>query len=83
MILEFKLLVFAFDTKLKGNVMATVQKGMNVEYLGHLGKVLVIDEQEQYALVETYNGHEQYAVPMEELEEIEAQQPLSLEASRY
>ncbi|MGR5336161.1 hypothetical protein ACPV5I_12100 [Vibrio gigantis] len=66
--------------------MATVQKGMNVEYLGHLGKVLVIDEQEQYALVETYNGHEQYAVPMEELEEleeIEAQLPLSLEASRY
>ncbi len=42
-------------------------KGMNVEYLGHLGKVLVIDEQEQYALVETYNGYEQYAVPMEEL----------------
>ncbi|CAH6834854.1 Malate dehydrogenase [Vibrio chagasii] len=83
MILEFKLLVFAFNTKLKGNVMATVQKGMNVEYLGHLGKVLVIDEQEQYALVETYNGHEQYAVPMEELEEIEAQLPLSLEASRY
>ncbi|CDT92012.1 hypothetical protein [Vibrio coralliirubri] len=63
--------------------MATVQKGMNVEYLGHLGKVLVIDEQEQYALVETYNGHEQYAVPMEELEEIEVQLPLSLEASRY
>ncbi|CAH7164435.1 Malate dehydrogenase [Vibrio chagasii] len=83
MILEFKLLVFAFNTKLKGNVMATVQKGMNVEYLGHLGKVLVIDEQEQYALVEIYNGHEQYAVPMEELEEIEAQLPLSLEASRY
>ncbi|CAH6877428.1 Malate dehydrogenase [Vibrio chagasii] len=83
MILEFKLLVFAFNTKLNGNVMATVQKGMNVEYLGHLGKVLVIDEQEQYALVETYNGHEQYAVPMEELEEIEAQLPLSLEASRY
>ncbi|MEZ9699351.1 hypothetical protein AB4455_08900 [Vibrio sp. 10N.261.46.E12] len=63
--------------------MATVQKGMNVEYLGRLGKVLVIDEQEQYALVETYSGHEQYAVPMEELEEIEAQLPLSLEASRY
>ncbi len=71
------------QTKVKVNVMATVQKGMNVEYLGHLGKVLVIDEQEQYALVETYNGHEQYAVPMEELEEIEAQLPLSLEASRY
>ncbi|MDN3700345.1 hypothetical protein ACFFUO_00190 [Vibrio artabrorum] len=63
--------------------MATVTKGMNVEYLGRLGKILVIDEQEQYALVETYHGHEQYAVPMEELEEIEAQLPLSLEASRY
>jgi hypothetical protein len=48
--------------------------------LGRLGKILVIDEQEQYALVETYNGHEQYAVPMEELE---VQLPLSLEASRY
>ncbi|MGC9402245.1 MULTISPECIES: hypothetical protein [Vibrio] len=63
--------------------MASVQKGMNVEYLGRLGKILVIDEQEQYALVETYNEHEQYAVPMEELEEIEAHLPLSLEASRY
>ncbi|HAH02279.1 MULTISPECIES: hypothetical protein [Vibrio] len=63
--------------------MATVEKGMNVQYLGRLGKILVIDEQEQYALVETYNGHEQYAVPMEELEEIEVQLPLSLEASRY
>ncbi|SBT12931.1 hypothetical protein VCE7224_01675 [Vibrio celticus] len=71
------------QTKVKVNVMATVQKGMNVEYMGHLGKVLVIDEQEQYALVETYNGHDQYAVPMEELKEIEAQLPLSLEASRY
>lgn len=63
--------------------MATVEKGMNVHYLGRLGKILVIDEQEQYALVETYNGHEQYAVPMKELEEIEVQLPLSLEASRY
>ncbi|PTP82276.1 hypothetical protein CWO04_20370 [Vibrio splendidus] len=63
--------------------MATVEKGMNVQYLGRLGKILVIDEQEQYALVETYNGHEQYAVPMEEIEEIEVQLPLSLEASRY
>ncbi|PMG08636.1 hypothetical protein BCU98_09710 [Vibrio splendidus] len=63
--------------------MATVEKGMNVQYLGRLGKILVIDEQEQYALVETYNGLEQYAVPMEELEEIEVQLPLSLEASRY
>tara|TARA_B100001063_G_scaffold216052_1_gene217409 strand:+ start:260 stop:451 length:192 start_codon:yes stop_codon:yes gene_type:complete len=63
--------------------MATVEKGMNVHYLGRLGKILVIDEQEQYALVETYNGHEQYAVPMEELEEIEVQLPLTLEASRY
>ncbi|MFA0574364.1 hypothetical protein AB4580_17550 [Vibrio splendidus] len=63
--------------------MATVEKGMNVQYLGRLGKILIIDEQEQYALVETYNGHEQYAVPMEELEEIEVQLPLSLEASRY
>lgn len=63
--------------------MATVEKGMNVQYLGRLGKILVIDEQEQYALVETYNGHEQYAVPLEELEEIEAQLPLSLESSRY
>ncbi|WP_026012225.1 hypothetical protein [Vibrio splendidus] len=63
--------------------MATVEKGMNVQYLGRLGKILVIDEQEQYALVETYNGHEQYAVPMEELEEIEVQLPLSLEESRY
>ncbi|MEZ8282790.1 hypothetical protein AB6C51_21410 [Vibrio splendidus] len=63
--------------------MATVEKGMNVQYLGRLGKILVIDEQEQYALVETYNGHEQYAVPMEELEEIEVQLPLSLEAGRY
>ncbi|NOJ09109.1 hypothetical protein [Vibrio splendidus] len=63
--------------------MATVEKGMNVHYLGRLGKILVIDEQEHYALVETYNGHEQYAVPMEELEEIEVQLPLSLESSRY
>ena len=63
--------------------MATVEKGMNVQYLGRLGKILVIDEQEQYALVETYNGHEQYAEPMEELEEIEVQLPLSLVASRY
>ncbi|WP_135456156.1 hypothetical protein [Vibrio echinoideorum] len=63
--------------------MSSVQKGMNVEYLGRLGKILVIDEQEQYALVETYNGHDQYAVPMAELEEVEAEQPLSLESSRY
>lgn len=63
--------------------MATVEKGMNVQYLGRLGKILVIDEQEQYALVETYNSHKQYAVPLEELEEIEVQLPLSLEASRY
>ena len=63
--------------------MSSVQKGMNVEYLGRLGKILVIDKQEQYALVETYNGNDQYAVPMAELEEIEAEQPLSLESSRY
>jgi hypothetical protein len=63
--------------------MARVQKGMNVNYLGHLGRILVIDEQEQFALVESYNGHKQYAVPLEELEEIEVQLPLSLESSRY
>jgi hypothetical protein len=56
---------------------------MHVEYLGNLGKVLVIDEQEQTALVESYQTHEQYAVPLEELEAIDAQLPLSLESSRY
>ncbi|MCZ8501833.1 hypothetical protein O9853_13765 [Vibrio lentus] len=56
---------------------------MNVNYLGRLGKILVIDEQEQFALFESYNSHKQYAVPLEELEEIEAQSPLSLESSRY
>ncbi|MEZ9968802.1 hypothetical protein AB4390_23740, partial [Vibrio splendidus] len=60
-----------------------VQKGMNVNYLGRLGKILVIDEQEQFALFESYNSHKQYAVPLGELEEIEAQLPLSLESSRY
>ncbi|EAP92234.1 malate dehydrogenase [Vibrio splendidus 12B01] len=83
MILKFKLFVSVYITKVEVKFMATVEKGMNVQYLGRLGKILVIDEQEQYALVETYNGHEQYAVPMEELEEIEVQLPLSLEASRY
>ena len=63
--------------------MSSVQKGMNVEYLGRLGKILVIDEREQFALVETYSGQYQYAVPMAELEEIETEQPLSLESSRY
>ncbi|PMG98585.1 hypothetical protein [Vibrio lentus] len=63
--------------------MTRVQKGMNVNYLGRLGKILVIDEQEQFALFESYNSLEQYAVPLEELEEIEAQLPLSLESSRY
>ncbi|MCZ8497695.1 hypothetical protein O9929_01845 [Vibrio lentus] len=64
--------------------MTRVQKGMNVNYLGRLGKVLVIDEQEQKVrLFESYNSHKQYAVPLEELEEIEAQLPLSLESSRY
>ncbi|WP_261903561.1 hypothetical protein [Vibrio fortis] len=63
--------------------MSRVQKGMHVEYLGNLGKVLVIDEQEQTALVASYQTHEQYAVPLEELEAIDAQLPLSLESSRY
>lgn len=63
--------------------MSRVQKGMHVEYLGNLGKVLVIDEQEQTALVESYQTHEQYAVPLEELEAIDVQLPLSLESSRY
>lgn len=63
--------------------MSRVQKGMHVEYLGNLGKVLVIDEQEQTALVESYQTHEQYAVPLEELEAIDAQLPLSLKSSRY
>lgn len=63
--------------------MSRVQKGMHVEYLGNLGRVLVIDEQEQTALVESYQTHEQYAVPLEELEAIDAQLPLSLESSRY
>ena len=64
-------------------MMTKVQKGMNVNYLGRLGKILVIDEQEQFALFELYSSHKQYAVPLEELEEIEAQCPLSLESSRY
>ncbi|CAK1754057.1 MULTISPECIES: hypothetical protein [Vibrio] len=64
--------------------MSRIQKGMNVHFhLGRLGKILVIDEQEQFALVESYNSHEQYAVPLEEIEEVEAQLPLSLESSRY
>ncbi|UTT85676.1 hypothetical protein LZI70_05220 [Vibrio pelagius] len=63
--------------------MSRVKKGTHVEYLGHLGKVLVIDEQEQTALVESYHTHEQYAVPLEELEAIDTQLPLSLESSRY
>ncbi|OED65696.1 hypothetical protein A165_09570 [Vibrio tasmaniensis ZS-17] len=58
--------------------MARVQKGMNVNYLGRLGKILVIDEQEKFALFESYNSHKQYAVPLEQLEEIEAQLPLSI-----
>ena len=65
-------------------IMSRIQKGMNVHFhLGRLGKILVIDEQEQFALVESYNSHEQYAVPLEEIEEVEAQLPLSLESSRY
>lgn len=64
--------------------MSRIQKGMNVHFhLGRLGKILVIDEQEQFALVESYNSHEQYAVPLEEIKEVEAQLPLSLESSRY
>jgi hypothetical protein len=64
--------------------MSRIQKGMNVHFhLGRLGKILVIDEQEQFALVESYNSHEQYAVPLEEIEAVEAQLPLSLESSRY
>ncbi len=41
--------------------MTRVQKGMNVNYLGRLDKILVIDEQEQFALFESYNSHKQYA----------------------
>ncbi len=49
--------------------MGQVTKGMWVEHQNGLGRILVIDEQEQVALVESHSDHEQYAVPIEELEE--------------